>query len=50
VASAAWRVGWVKAGRVEVLMPGGTAPLMLQETDGVLTRVSLFGTALALAE
>ncbi|BAO63478.1 MULTISPECIES: DeoR family transcriptional regulator [Pseudomonas] len=50
VACAAWRVGWVQAGRVEVLMPGGTAPLMLQETDGVLTRVSLFGTALALAE
>ncbi|WP_047305381.1 DeoR family transcriptional regulator [Pseudomonas fluorescens] len=50
VACAAWRVGWVQAGRVEVLMPGGTAPLMLQERDGVLTRVSLFGTARALPE
>ncbi|PYC02166.1 diaminopimelate epimerase [Pseudomonas protegens] len=50
VACAAWRVGWVQAGRVEVLMPGGTAPLLLQETDGVLTRVSLFGTARALAD
>ncbi len=50
VACAAWRVGWVQAGRVEVLMPGGTAPLMLQERDGVLTRVSLFGTARALTE
>ncbi|PYY97782.1 diaminopimelate epimerase [Pseudomonas sp. TKO14] len=50
VACAAWRVGWVKAGEVQVVMPGGTAPLMLQERDGVLTRVSLFGTALALAE
>lgn len=48
VASAAWRVGWVKAGRVEVVMPGGTAPLMLQERGGELIRVSLFGTALAL--
>ncbi|WEK08270.1 MAG: diaminopimelate epimerase [Candidatus Pseudomonas colombiensis] len=45
VASAAWRVGWVKAGRVEVVMPGGTAPLRLDEHNGELVRVSLFGTA-----
>ncbi|BBN56142.1 diaminopimelate epimerase [Pseudomonas chlororaphis subsp. aurantiaca] len=45
VASAAWRVGWVKAGEVAVLMPGGTAPLRLEERGGELVRVSLFGTA-----
>ncbi|MCU7647566.1 diaminopimelate epimerase [Pseudomonas piscis] len=45
VACAAWRVGWVKAGEVQVVMPGGTAPLRLEERDGVLRRVSLFGTA-----
>ncbi|MGE7956120.1 diaminopimelate epimerase [Pseudomonas sp. NPDC089530] len=45
VASAAWRVGWVKAGEVEVAMPGGTAPLRLEERGGELVRVSLFGTA-----
>lgn len=49
VASAAWRVGWVQAGRVEVSMPGGTAPLLLEETAGELTRVSLFGTAVVQA-
>ncbi len=49
VASAAWRVGWVQAGRVEVIMPGGTAPLLLEETAGELTRVSLFGTAVVQA-
>lgn len=45
VASAAWRVGWVKAGLVNVVMPGGTAPILLEEETGELRRVSLFGTA-----
>ncbi|WP_328284790.1 diaminopimelate epimerase [Pseudomonas huanghezhanensis] len=45
VASAAWLSGWVKAGRVEVVMPGGTAPLELHEAEGRLVQVRLFGTA-----
>ncbi len=45
VASAAWRVGWVGAGKVKVTMPGGTAPILLEEELGQLSRVSLFGTA-----
>lgn len=45
VASAAWRVGWVAAGAVHVVMPGGTAPILLEEANGQLLRVSLFGTA-----
>ncbi|AXJ05965.1 diaminopimelate epimerase [Pseudomonas fluorescens] len=45
VASAAWRVGWVAAGEVQVVMPGGTAPILLEERDGELTGVRLFGTA-----
>ncbi|TVT81423.1 diaminopimelate epimerase [Pseudomonas sp. H3(2019)] len=45
VACAAWSVGWVTAGAVAVVMPGGTAPVLLEELDGVLSRVSLFGTA-----
>jgi diaminopimelate epimerase len=45
VACAAWRVGWVKAGEVKVVMPGGTAPILLEEEQGELSRVSLFGTA-----
>lgn len=45
VACAAWRVGWVKAGEVRVVMPGGTAPILLEEGQGELSRVSLFGTA-----
>lgn len=45
VACAAWSVGWVTAGTVAVVMPGGTAPVLLQEQDGELSRVSLFGTA-----
>ena len=49
VASAAWLVGWVKAGQVNVVMSGGTVPLHLEETHGQLTRVSLFGTAVAIA-
>ncbi|MGA3799057.1 diaminopimelate epimerase [Pseudomonas fluorescens] len=45
VACAAWRVGWVSAGEVKVTMPGGTAPILLEEERGGLSRVSLFGTA-----
>ncbi|MBV6825968.1 diaminopimelate epimerase [Pseudomonas sp. PD9R] len=45
VACSAWRVGWVKAGEVKVVMPGGTAPILLEEEQGELSRVSLFGTA-----
>ena len=45
VACAAWRVGWVSAGEVKVTMPGGTAPILLAEELGELSRVSLFGTA-----
>jgi len=45
VACAAWRAGWVSAGEVRVTMPGGTAPILLEEELGELSRVSLFGTA-----
>lgn len=45
VACAAWRVGWVSAGEVQVVMPGGMAPILLEEEQGELSRVSLFGTA-----
>ncbi|QRK82605.1 diaminopimelate epimerase [Pseudomonas granadensis] len=45
VASAAWRVGWVTAGEVQVVMPGGTAPVLLEVEDRELVRVRLFGTA-----
>ncbi len=45
VASAAWRVGWVVAGQVQVVMPGGTAPVLLEVADEELVRVRLFGTA-----
>ena len=45
VACAAWRVGWVKAGEVKVVMPGGTVPILLEERGGELSRVRLFGTA-----
>lgn len=45
VACAAWSVGWVVAGEVAVVMPGGTAPVFLEEQDGELSRVKLFGTA-----
>ena len=48
VASAAWRVGWVKAGAVSVVMPGGTAPIWLEEEAGELVRVRLFGAARSL--
>ena len=45
VACAAWRMGWVSAGEVNVVMPGGTAPILLEVHDGELSRVRLFGTA-----
>ncbi|WP_423203908.1 diaminopimelate epimerase [Pseudomonas kribbensis] len=45
VACAAWRAGWVSAGEVQVVMPGGTAPVLLEEEGGELTGVRLFGTA-----
>lgn len=45
VACAAWSVGWVTAGEVAVVMPGGTAPVRLQAEAGELLSVSLFGTA-----
>ncbi|WP_166358872.1 diaminopimelate epimerase [Pseudomonas akapageensis] len=45
VACAAWLTGLVKAGTVQVRMPGGTAPVRLQESEGRLERVNLFGTA-----
>jgi len=45
VASAAWLSGWVQAGLVEVVMPGGTAPVRLIEQEGQLQQVQLFGTA-----
>lgn len=45
VASAGWLSGWVKAGLVEVVMPGGTAPIRLVENDGRLQQVQLFGAA-----
>jgi len=45
VACAAWAVGWVASGEVHVVMPGGTAPVLLEEERGELMRVRLFGTA-----
>ena len=45
VACAAWAVGWVASGEVQVVMPGGTAPVLLEEERGALVRVRLFGTA-----
>ena len=45
VACAAWRAGWVEAGDVAVVMPGGTAPVRLQTQDHGLLSVSLFGAA-----
>lgn len=46
VACAAWRAGWVKAGEVAVVMPGGTAPVRLHVQADALLGVSLFGTAM----
>lgn len=45
VACAAWRAGWVEAGEVAVVMPGGTAPVRLQSQGDTLLSVSLFGAA-----
>ncbi|AZF31368.1 Diaminopimelate epimerase [Pseudomonas sp. R4-35-07] len=49
VACAAWRAGWVGAGEVAVVMPGGTAPVRLRVEAETLSSVSLFGTAHSLA-
>ncbi|WP_095121116.1 diaminopimelate epimerase [Pseudomonas sp. Irchel s3f10] len=49
VACAAWRVGWVAAGEVQVVMPGGTAPILLDAEHGQLRGVRLFGTARRIA-
>lgn len=45
VACAAWLNGWVGAGLVEIIMPGGTAPVRLTEQDNQLRHVQLFGAA-----
>ena len=45
VACAAWSAGLVQGGAVQVRMPGGSAPLKLDEQDGVLRGVALFGVA-----
>lgn len=45
VACAAWAVGWVASGEVHVVMPGGTAPVLLEEEHREWVRVRLFGTA-----
>lgn len=45
VACAAWRVGWITGGKVHVVMPGGTAPVLLLAQAGELNGVQLFGTA-----
>lgn len=45
VACAAWRVGWVESGEVQVVMPGGIAPVLLEVSEGELLRVKLFGMA-----
>jgi diaminopimelate epimerase len=44
VACAAWHAGLVDTGLVQINMPGGTAPVRLEEQAGEL-RVSLFGVA-----
>ncbi len=46
VACAAWRAGWVEAGEVAVVMPGGTAPVRLHIQADTLLSVSLFGAAI----
>jgi diaminopimelate epimerase len=45
VAAAAWLAGWVSGGMVDVVMPGGSAPVNLIENDGNLVQIVLFGTA-----
>jgi diaminopimelate epimerase len=49
VACAAWMVGLVQPGIVEIEMPGGVAPVRLEADGRELRRVSLFGTAVRLA-
>ncbi|WP_236209137.1 diaminopimelate epimerase [Pseudomonas tohonis] len=43
VACAAWKAGLVAAGEVRVRMPGGTAPLRLEQQGDALVGVWLFG-------
>ncbi|WP_262136053.1 diaminopimelate epimerase [Pseudomonas sp. Marseille-Q5117] len=50
VACAAWRVGWVEAGEVRVVMPGGTAPILLQQRSELGVTVHLFGVAVSLSD
>ncbi|NWA46325.1 diaminopimelate epimerase [Pseudomonas reactans] len=45
VACAAWRAGWIESGEVEVVMPGGIAPVRLQTDGETVLSVSLFGAA-----
>lgn len=45
VACAAWAAGLVQGGAVQVRMPGGNAPLKLDEQNGALQGVALFGVA-----
>ncbi|TFF01728.1 diaminopimelate epimerase [Pseudomonas sp. BCA14] len=45
VACAAWRAGWIDAGEVAVVMPGGTVPVRLHAEAETLLSVSLFGAA-----
>ncbi|MBC3304128.1 diaminopimelate epimerase [Pseudomonas sp. SWRI18] len=45
VACAAWRVGWVESGEVDVVMPGGIVPVRLHTQGKTLLSVSLFGAA-----
>lgn len=45
VACAAWKAGRVQAGLVEVVMPGGTAPIRLTGDEHALSNVALFGVA-----
>ncbi len=45
IACAAWRTGLVQAGLIEVVMPGGTAPVRLTGDRQVLSNIALFGVA-----
>ncbi|WP_297839689.1 hypothetical protein, partial [Pseudomonas sp.] len=45
VAAAAWLAGLVSSGMVDVVMPGGIAPVRLIENEGSLVQILLFGTA-----
>ena len=45
VASAARALGLLGAKTVNVVMPGGVAPIRFDESDGILKRVMLFGEA-----